>query len=265
MIMEAKEVKTRKISAVEGEIHSLVAYMRNRVMISDRVLDEIIAGYTMPTILKIVAELAYGNTSTKFLNEREREYLIKRLLIKRRRLLNADFEWTEDNRVRFLNVNNNIYELCKMGWREALKTAEILEKRIKSKDSFLKDYEIQIKINAYPKITGIKRDIAEYIESYLAEETLPEIESISHCHYKSVTLNDKDFPKYMVDDNTNWNIEYFGDNFKDDYICYLIHCMLDTGVWSFKDIISIESVWVDVEVTHQHSTDIPKMTEFNKE
>jgi len=263
--VEVKTIKIRKISAVESEVHSLVAHMRNRVMISHHVIDEIIAGYTMPMLLKIAAEVAYGNTSMKFLSEREEEYLIEQLLIERCRRLSEDFEWTEENRTRLLLVNDELFNACKKGWHEALEKAKILEKRIKSKDSFLKDYEIRIKINTYPKINGIARDVAECIESYLAEEMLPDIESISHCHYKKVTLNDQEFPKYMVDDNTNWNMEYFGDTFKDDYICYLTHCMLDTGVWSFRDIISIERVWVDVEVTYQTYMDIPILKDVRKE
>ena len=263
--MDTKITKSRKISAVESEIHSLISYVRNRIMISEHVVDEIIAGYTLPMLHNIIAELAYGITATRFLSEIERKYLMEHLFFERLRRLNDNFEWTEENRTRFLQVNNELFNACKKGWQEALDKAECLEEKIEKCDPFLKDYEIRIRINTYPKVNGVKRDIAEYVESYLAEETLSEVESISHCHYKKVSLKDKEFPKYIVDDSTNWNFEYFGDVFKDDYICYLVHCMLDTGVWCFKDIISIERVWIDIEVTHQYYTDIAKIKNTKKE
>jgi len=222
----------------------------------------------MSKILKIAAELAYGNTWEKILSENEEKYLLELLLVERCRRLNRGFEWTKENQDKFLHVNNNLFELCKKGWQKALDEAKLLEERIEKCDFFLKDYEIRVKINTYPKILGIKglsRDVVEAVESYLAEEMLTDAESISHCHYKNVTLNDKEFPKYLIDMDTNWNFVYFGNIFKDDYICYLTHCILDTGVWSYQDILSIERIWVDVEVTHQHYTDIPKIKNLKKE
>jgi len=44
----------------------------------------------------------------------------------------------------------------------------------------------------------------------------------------------------------------------DDYICYMIHEMMDSRIWSLPDILLIENIWVNVEVTHQYYTRVPK-------
>jgi hypothetical protein len=55
-----------------------------------------------------------------------------------------------------------------------------------------------------------------------------------------------------LDKSFNWNREYLGNTFENDYIGYATHKLLDTN-WSFKDIIGITTIHADVEVIHQYS------------
>jgi antirestriction protein len=254
-----KILDQKEISAVDKEIHTLIAYTRNRGVISRHVIDEIIAGYTTPMIEKIVAELYLGNIQLKFLSKREAMFLMDDLLGERKRRLNKDFQWTDKTRARFLQVNNQLFDACKRGWQEAVKTADALEQRIKQRESFLKDYEISIIVNAYPAISG-NRITAEHVAECLAcEPGVADVERISHCHYHHVH-DHENWPKSCIDESTNWNSEFFNGEFKDDYICYMIHTMLDSHRWSYPDILSVKGIWVNVEVTYQNYMRVPKRT-----
>ena len=180
------------------------------------------------------------------------------LLRERRKELNINFQWDDESIEQFKVVNERIMEACKNGWNEAVKEAQTLEKRIKCGDSFINDYEIDVSIKVYPEIEDYYEEVErEILEDFLAEETYHQsIYHISHVHYESAT-NKENLP-LAVDESTNWNCEYFCDRFQDYYICFFIHSLLDTEVWSFSDILNIAYVSSDVEVVHQKCTELKK-------
>ena len=235
---------------IEKEVHLLMAY-RDKCYTFEKIL----AGYKMPMLVKIAAKLHDMNFKSNTYPENDLEDMLTDVLSERKRRLNADFKWTEENKAQFLLINDKLFESCEKGWKEAFEIAEGLKKRIKRRDSFLKDYQIEIRINIYPKISG---DVDETVTAYLGEETLRYMEhGIGHSYYNK-HFNDKDLKKSItIDKSINWNLEYFNGEFDNDYICYAIHYMLDALVWSFPDILSIEGIWVDVEVTHQYYARIP--------
>ena len=244
----------KKRLPVEKEIHLLMAY-KDR----DEAISEIIAGYRTPKLVKIAAALAdmksHSGKYSKY-TEHDLADMLDDVLEERRRRLDADFEWTDENRARFLLISDRLYDASVKAWQEAEETAASLEKRIKKKDSFLKDYEIEIAVTPYPKIRG-EREAAVTVALYLAEETLVCMKTdISHIHYHRHIGGDGDGyeENLLTDKSMNWNIEYFNGVFDNDYICYAIHVILDTGVWSFADVLAIERIWADVEVTHQYYT-----------
>ena len=240
--------KQNEKSEIEKEAHLLIAY-KNRY--DDQ--KNLIAEYKLQKLVKIVAMLIdHGDLfSDRFgYTKNEIDWIIEQLLSERRRRLNAEFQWTEENRARFKAVNDELFDACNKGWEEALDTAKALEARIKSRDAFLKDYEIDVTITAYPNIGG-NREAAEILGYHLGEDYhCSRVGEISHSRYKHDT--DIDSLPMTVDKNVNSNIEYFDGEFWDDYICYTIHRMLDSHIWSFPDILSICSIWVDVKVEHQY-------------
>jgi hypothetical protein len=240
---------------VEKEIHLLMAHMDKHDTVT-----KILAGYKLPMLVKIAAgldEMSFPSRQRKYA-ETDLKDMLECVLNERSHRLNADFQWTAENHARFLLVSDQLYEAYVKGWQEAFEIAADLEKRIKRRDSFLKDYEIEIIIAAYPQISG-ERKTAETVAAYLGEKKLRYMEyGLSHCHYDKY-INDEDFKKpTTIDKSMNWNIEYFNGEFDNDYICYPIHYMLDTLVWSFADIISIRKIWVDADVRYQHHAWIPK-------
>jgi hypothetical protein len=200
-------------------------------------------------ILELLASRVYKTSQRHFRHFRRigRFGILDNILFKRVIKLNNNFEWTNENKQKFLNINDKFMQVFEASYNEALSIADVLENRIKNNDKFIKDYEIEIKIAPYmgdefynDDLTGIG-DILSEPEPHFSPINF----SFGHSCF------DHETPIYL-DKSFNWNIEYFGDTFKDNYICYEIHELLDTHRWSFCDIIKINEICADVEVTHQH-------------
>lgn len=243
--------KMQKSLEVEREIHLLMAYKDK-----SHVLSEIIAEYQIPMLIKIIARLIDSLEVHSKYPVLDIKYIIESLLQERRKQLDSAHIWTDENRKQFLLVDSIIQKSCNNASREALEVARDLEDRIKQNDSFINDYRIDVILNAYPKF-GSNDNAEKTVEGYLAEGILLPFESTSHNVYKLV--NDaKDYSRPYIDKNKNWNTKYFGNEFKDSYIGYATHMLLDSGFWSFTDILSVKTVWSDVNVSHQHYNNIPE-------
>jgi hypothetical protein len=244
----------KKDRTIEKEVHLLMAYKDDYDAVC-----EILAKYSLPMLMKIAAKLHDMKHSDNRYPHRHMTRILEHVLCERKGRLNINFELTDENKARFLFVSDQLYEASAKGWQEAIETAGALEKRIKQKDSFLKDYEICIRLQAYPRVSG-ERKAAETIRCYLAEETLDYIDfRVGHSDYKNLTSGKGICEPINIDKSKNWNIEHFGGKFDNAHICYAIHWMLHTNVWSCSDIMSIDHIWVDVEITHQYETKIPKL------
>jgi hypothetical protein len=131
---------------IEKEVHLLMANMKKYTY--DKcdykkkiyVVDEILAGYSLSKLMKIAALLDKFSFPGVYYPERDMNAMLKQVLIERKKRLNKDFEWTEENKARFLMINDRLYNACVKGWKEATDTAAVLEKRINKRDSLLKDY-----------------------------------------------------------------------------------------------------------------------------
>ena len=162
--------------------------------------------------------------------------------------LKKQFSWTEENKNHFLLVNDNLISSCENAWKEAVATAATLEERIKNNDPFIKDYEIEITLDVFPSFED--EDGLSYVTDYFAGKINDRLScSISHSAY-GVCL-DIERP-YDIDKNSSFN-KWFDieDIFKNEYISYFMYCLLDSRTWSYQDILSVNSIWADVEVTHQ--------------
>jgi hypothetical protein len=180
----------------------------------------------------------------------KRNDLLDIILFERAVKLDDNFEWTNENKQKFLNVNDKFMQIFESAYNEALSSAFELESRIKNNDKFIKDYEIEIEITPYmhKQFYDDKKNNFGYVLSEPESNNSIIEYSFGHSNYDSEI---KEKPVYL-DKSMNWNIEYFGDTFNDNYICYAIHRLLDTDRWSFYDIININKIWADVEVIHQY-------------
>ncbi|MCL1941220.1 MAG: hypothetical protein FWG09_04685 [Synergistaceae bacterium] len=190
------------------------------------------------------------------------------LLRARRRRLNAEFRWTDENVDRFKFINERLFNACKEGWAKGMAAAEEFEEKIKQGDSFINDYEIAVSVSAYPAPAGELEwdsetseypDPVEELIFYLGEEAYDaEVGDISHCHWGHEAYTALPF---MDTGEETWCSEFFGARFEGYYVCHMIYALMDSRVWSIPDILSINRVFVDVTIRPQSGRDLPKWDE----
>jgi hypothetical protein len=196
-------------------------------------------------ILELIASKIY-NGSELYLRKSCFDILDK-ILLERALKIGSTFEWTDENKQKLLKVNDKFMQVFEDAYNEAVFFANELENRINNNDKFIKDYEVEIRITPYMSDRFYNDDINGNCIGYVLSEPDPHSPinfSFGHYHFQC------EKPIYL-DKSLNWNREYFGDTFKDNYICYEIHKLLDSH-WSLTDIINIDKIWADVEVIHQH-------------
>jgi hypothetical protein len=234
------------------ETKKIIAILKKMCAFSPEKRRKRIANYDVETLERF-AIILYNEP----LKNQARQHtldILDSVLRERALKINGNFEWSEENRCRLLKANNALMESFESAHKEAVRTAGELETRIRNNDPFVKDYEIEITITPYPYIAAVAAD--EKIISYDIGDVLadplsgyyPINHHISHCHYDN---NINEAPIYL-DKSMNWNIEYFGDAFEHEYISYTVHALLDTHIWSFQDIITINKIFADVKVYHQY-------------
>ena len=225
------------------EINALLKRLKE--LSFENLCDEI-ENYSIET-LELLAKKLYDESLFK-----KHDILVYTILSERSARLDNNFEWNNENRQKFLTVNDKFMQVFEAAYNEALAAVDELEDRIKNNDKFIKDYEIKIKITAYMHDRFYDDDLNNF--GFVLSEPEPDITlkySFGHSNFRD---EQKERPIYL-DKSYNWNIEYFGDNFKDDYICYQIHELLDNH-WTFYDIININRIWADVEIIHQHYQEV---------
>jgi hypothetical protein len=176
--------------------------------------------------------------------------LLSTILRERVVRINQNFKWSNENIQKLLKVDNNFIETFENAYREALLAAGELERRIENRDPFIKDYEIEIKITSYSAWQSSNHDdicIDDVLSAQLYD-CCPIQHHISHDFCNSET---RELPVYL-DKSKNWNIEYFGEVFKNNYISFAIHTLLISHIWSFQDIININRIWANVKVERQY-------------
>ena len=229
-------IENEKLERITGKLLSLSSDDR------DKELDNTFLGD-----LEEIAVYLYINNLTTTREIRSQKKLLNEVLRKRCKKKNNDFIWTEENKQKFLKVNDELFCLFKQAYKKALAEAEKLEKQIDENDFFIKDYEIEIKMKPScndPEIDDIT------ITDVISDSIFPNLirDDISHCHYKDQMEEESIF----LDRSMNWNREgAMKIIFSDRYISYAMYMLLGTRHWSYEDIVNVRTIWVDVEVTHQ--------------
>ena len=220
---------------------------------------EILAEYETQMLVDIAAELyydAYESTARwcyKY-TEHDTDQMLDRILRERCERLNAGFRWTDENRVRFLAINDRLFNIGHKGAKEGAETVAALRRRINEGDEFTKEYTVCANLIAYPEIDG-NRQSAARVEKYIAERASRE--GMLYYNIYHVGKGFEDFPQKQMLFNFNWGKErYFNDEFNNEKICYAIRNMLCTGIWSFPDILSIWSIQVNVDDERNYHEDM---------
>lgn len=188
-------------------------------------------------------------------NEKEDKDKLKIALAVREYKLNQSFEWTSENKERFLCLNQKLIECFEKLKAEATVTLALLQQRIDNNDAFLHDFEIEMKVTPYffetwedgefyEKDDGIERVLMDNWEEWNMHVYVSNTDDLNDI----LELNREQ----------NWNTDHrFKGMFDNHYISQAIHNIYDhaTG-WSFPDILRINYLWSEVYVRYQHFTRI---------
>ena len=156
-------------------------------------------------------------------------------LYNRRSLLNSTFSFTEENLLKLRRLN------------------DILHKK-----------EVEIHAHAN-RVRGIQRDwlrnnlISDYyIEFKMSlwcssfDKLHPDLEGNPFYESSINHFGDKDEPANLVFINDNWNeFEFSGHPMANDFHCYTFHCIYDHTCLSWQDIVAIEDVRIEINVSNQ--------------
>ena len=186
---------------------------------------------------------------------KRRSELLDYFLLQRWIKIKANFEWTTERKDKFVKINNEITQIFEKAYNEAVSAANELENRINNNDAFITDYEIEVVLSLYLGEEQYEDNINNGF-AYVLSEPLSGYGPINFSfgyNDRQVTLHE--MPLYL-DTSENWNREYLGDTFKDDYIGYAIHALLEHD-WSYIDILNIKLIWADVKIRHQHFAELP--------
>jgi hypothetical protein len=182
--------------------------------------------------------------------KRNREEL-KSILRDRQSKLNEQFVFTPENMEKILDLNQRLMNCFEKAKEEGLKLFHDMETRMTNGDPFLQDYEIEA--NIIPVIIIQNKKDGEWEEPddgilCLLNELCPS--SILNLNIKGgIDTDDIYFKKSL-----NWNEMVGARNGELDehYICYAMHELYEHAFYSLQDIIQINTLWVDINVRHQH-------------
>ena len=223
----------------------LLDYYNNQEKVND-----VLQGYDIKTLELLAVELYEAGLNHISNSLIPRDLLVDILddvLSQRCIKMNSNHVWSNKNVQEIVRVS----ELFASASEKAFMYAESIAKALgpkRTKNDFLMDYEIEVKLNPYLKGYEDAENESSACFMYVLCEPL---------NNKYLLTCDYDDNKYF-DRTDSWNGEPFWDEnykpldcFKDKYISYAIHELLDTDLWSFCDIMSIDRICVEVKVIHQ--------------
>ena len=184
------------------------------------------------------------------LNCIENAPLLHDILQARKRRLNANFKFTPKNISRFIKINDMLADRFKKARREARPLMKKLEQRIKDKDSFLNDYEIEMQIKPIiaTKTVFMQPEFYEVLEDviYHRRRCLIRNRSALRSYFRD--------DEYSAPDHRNWakHTVVLGDVFAKHHICFLMHELCEHPYWSLPDILKIKLIWAGVEISHRY-------------
>ena len=190
------------------------------------------------------------------------EDILRSILAIRRGKLDCKYFWNEENIKRLLEVNNRFIKCWEIGFVEAKAKMNLLYEQMMRKDSFLKDYEVCI--NLQPQILVWDDSSKEYecpdnsifdVLDYMLY--LVRMEIRMNNVYNPATGDDSKFYKNgYINRATSWNIESFDTmELSEHYISYALHKLCD-NYWAIEDILKINQIHIEVNVSYQSSTEI---------
>lgn len=170
-------------------------------------------------------------------------------LEERRRVLNDQFIFNESNVKRIDKINRLLTQKQLEVFEQTAKFERLLQKEIEIEDTFTDDYEVDFNIHLF------------------AENKFQQFEDmIGNSFYQFKAY--MGFIKGEYKDEVNGLKEsYFTDNhnmyqwkpdhpLRNQHHCYLLHFLYDHTILAWQDIIDIEEIWVEIELTIQNFSEV---------
>jgi len=186
---------------------------------------------------------------------------LEKFLEKRKDKLNKEFEWSQENREKIVEKSNDFMREFKAAFDEAKRQTQILEERISNTDSYLNDYEIQIKLSfnyqdIFENCNEIDYDDRD-LDTFLSNECEISYEFGYRDCGQSVEerFSEKNYPIYINREH-NWNTERFSDDWDGNgYVSYAFHQLVCDGILSIPDFLKISRLHSEVIVNIQSIKD----------
>jgi len=190
--------------------------------------------------------------------EKERK-LLEEILMVRRKKLDLNFYWTDNYKKQLLELNDKIMNGFSMAYKEAEAQLHVLRERIKTGDSYLNGFNIEISLK--PLILEPNED------EYYLEEKSKSIYYILYNEFPEILWTDWVGDEHDLDKLQTSKYELEGENFNDNeylrdgdfsdsFICWGMYELFSINsiykILSWYDILKINEIWVEVKVTHQH-------------
>ena len=210
--------------------------------------DNSLLTYDIKTLEQLALEL-YENSIFIDFPEEFIVSIMDSILFERSSKLDINHVWTDENVKEIARVSELFASASEKACLYAKSIADKLEQE-KANKSFLTDYEIEIQLTPYLKgYKEAENKCCSFLD-ILCKPICTDFEYILTCDY-----DDNKF----FDRTENWNEEFFNRDkdgnplncFKDKYISYAIHELLDTGTWSYQDIINITEICAEVKVKYK--------------
>ena len=176
--------------------------------------------------------------------------ILREQFLKRKHELNKEFEWSQENREKIVEISDYFMREFQAAYDEAKKQSKILRERISDGDLFVNDCAFEIKLSFYyadifEKCDDEKDDYDSDIDDFVSENC--EIKYHSYRDYRYGREN----PIY-IDREDNWNIEIFPKDWDENmYVSYAVHQLVCDGILSFQDLLRIKHIFSEVVVRIQ--------------
>jgi len=147
---------------------------------------------------------------------------------------------SEQNLQKLQEFNKRVHTTQEKILNEAIKLDDELIKRVEDADDLLDDYEIELEIAFY-----LKEDDPSYEEDEdNILETLNEyLKGISQIDIKT---------DHRWSSNHNEFLHQTNHPMKDQFHCWLYHCLYDHTHLNWEDILRIGTIWIDIKVDYQY-------------
>jgi len=203
----------------------------------------------------LIMRLYYRHEKTEAVKDKLDEALSERKYKK-----NQTFEWTPENKVKLLRLNQQLIDCWEKLDVEAKQTFKTLKSRLTDSDEFLHDFNIEAVVMSLihiPDENGDYDDAQNCIEEVLID-SLDENYCVNRHDYYSLDSDDpsNDLPLYL-NRKQNWSDDpIFKGKFDGHFISQAVHDLYDHSCLSMSDILKINRLRSELRIINKRIVEV---------